>query len=61
MKGASRHFDRDIVERGEFAEAHSHADRLEPDSAHGKFCMNAAEFETLPNTPPCIFTILTAA
>jgi hypothetical protein len=63
------HPDRHVVERGEGAEAHGHAERLDPQRARacsrGELTAGprsgSALSLTAPKTPPCILTILSAA
>ena len=53
---------RDVVERRQRAEALRHARRLEGEGAgHGSAAITPSAFDTAPNTPPCILTILIAA
>ncbi len=72
VERARRHLDRHVVQRREAAEAHGHADGLDADrlaragfgerrDPHGSFSTKALEFDTAPNTPPCILIILIAA
>ncbi len=68
MEAARCHPDRDIVERGEAAEALRHADGFDAEGlrfeerrgGHATDWISASELETEPKTPPCILIILTA-
>ena len=79
VKRAGFNFQRNLVERGEFAEALGHRDRFDAECllgygrrdqsagrdqrgvlGHEMTSMNFAEFDTAPNTPPCILIIFKA-
>src|SRR6185312_11668852 len=68
MHGAGAHLQRHVVERGEQAEAlgrphhfHAHGPRPIHHDRLPSVASSAFESDTVPNTPPCISTMLSAA
>src|SRR5262249_12166994 len=77
VERSGRHLERDVIERGEPAEALGHRHHFDAErvighrrrpvgnflgdlDGHAMVSSNAGEFETAPNTPPCILIILMA-